>query len=199
MGCSGRRRCRRQHGQTNPRRDKPPGGRRRHGGLGHGWSCELLSAVSCATVKGRYGRLGHGWSCECLLRSGRRSWRWWCLSLADRPSRRECDGGLGPDCSRWAASHGAGWQLALGPQLGLARPRDKAEVARRRKHHPADQKQAQGGQHGRPADSCRAPVAGKKICSQTVPDSLSLCHGQLLQRLSRTHQSGERPQLPVLR
>jgi hypothetical protein len=72
-------------------------------------------------------------------------------------------------------------------------------VSSRRKHRTTGQQQAQGGQRRRPAEACRAPVAGKKVRSQAVPDSLSLCHGQLLQRLSRTQQRYERPQLAVLR
>jgi hypothetical protein len=76
---------------------------------------------------------------------------------------------------------------------------DQPEVARRRKNPTTDQEQSQGCQRHRPAESCRVPMAGKKVRSQAAPDSLALCHGQLFQRLGRTHQGCERPQLPVFR
>lgn len=175
MGRSGWRRGRRRHGQTSPGRDKPPGGRRRHRGLGHSRPCER--------------RLGNG--CHFL--------RWQCRSLANRPSRRGCDGGLGSNYPRWPPPRLADGRLTVDPWPGFAWPRDEAEVACRRKHRTTGQQQAQGGQRRRPAEACRAPVAGKKLRSQAVPDSLSLCHGQLLQRFGRTHQRYERPQLAVLR
>jgi hypothetical protein len=71
-------------------------------------------------------------------------------------------------------------------------------VAGRRKHHTAGQQQAQGGERRGPAKSCRRAVAGKQGGSKSVFDSRALLHRQLVQRLSRTHERRERPQLLVL-
>jgi hypothetical protein len=91
----------------------------------------------------------------------------------------------------------AGSLLAADLRPSLARPRDQPEVAGRRKHHTADQQQAQGGERRGPAKSCRRAVAGKKGRSQSVFDSQSLLRRQLVQRLGRAHERRQRPQLLV--
>lgn len=120
--------------------------------------------------------------------------RWGGLGHRDRRGRRRSDSSSRPP------ARVAGCLLATDdPRSRFARPRDEPEVAGRRKHRTAGQQQAQGRQDRRPAEYGSRTVTGTKGRVQSVPDSLAFCWRQLFQRLSSTHERGERPQLPVLR